>query len=466
MIAEYRLLDATALARLIAQGAVSRAEVRETALALIAAHNPTLGAVAQLYDPPQGKGEDGPFAGVPFLVKDNVIGTAGQPLSAIHRWLRAARSAGTATLARRHAAAGLVTLGSTTIPELSLSFTSEPEGHPPARNPWDRSRSPGGSSGGSAAAVAAGLVPMAHGTDGAGSLRVPAAHCGLVGFKPSRMRTPLGPDIAEGLAGMSYAHGLTRSLRDSAALLDATQGPEPGDPYAVPVPERPYLEEIARDPAPLRIALTTESPLGNAVDPEIVATVQGTARLLESLGHHVDIAAPDYDIVALATAWRLIAGTTALGAARRASLLTGVDALAALEPVNRAWLVEAAAASASDYAAAVQVVHRVGRAMGAFFERYDVLLSPVTAALAPPLGLLAGQGQSVDGFNRLFWDHAPFTCVFNASGGPAVSLPLGQSAGGLPIGVQLGAAFGKDGPLFALAGQLERAAPWQERRAY
>lgn len=466
MITEYRAWDATETAHQIARGAVSAREVRETALALIAAGNPSLGAVAQLYETPHGAGEGGPFAGVPFLVKDNVIAIEGRPISAVHRWFQGLRAPGTATLAARHAAAGLVTLGSTTIPELSLSFTSEPEGHAPARNPWDRSRSPGGSSGGSAAAVAAGFVPMAHGTDGAGSLRVPAAHCGLVGFKPSRIRTPLGPEIAEGLAGMSYAHALTRSLRDSAALLDATAGPETGDPYAAPAPVRPYREEIAANPGRLRIALTTASPMGNAVDPEIVAAVEATGRLLESLGHAVEIAAPAYDIAALASAWRLIAGCAALGAVRRASALSGQEALAALEPVNRAWVSEAAAASAPDYAAAVQGMHRIGRALGRFFTRYDVLLSPVTAEVAPPLGMLAGAGKSVDFFNQLFWEHAPFTCVYNASGGPAVSLPLGQSASGLPIGVQLGGPLGADGLLFALSGQLERAAPWSARRAF
>jgi amidase len=458
VIAEYAKLDATALAALIARGEVSAAEVREEALARIAA-NQALGAVAQLYTTPPPP-LPGPFHGVPFLVKDNVIARAGQPVSAIHRWLGGATASTTATLAGRHDAAGLVTLGSTTIPELSLSFTSEPEDHAPARNPFDPARGCGGSSGGSAAAVAAGLVPMAHGTDGAGSIRVPAAHCGLVGFKPSRIRTPLGPEAAEGLAGMSYAHALTRSVRDSAALLDATHGPERGDPYAVPPPARPYLAELQADPPPLRIALTTASPLGNAVAPEIITAVEDTARLLERLGHHVETAAPAYEINDLAAAWRLIAGVAALGAARRASRLTGRDAMAALEPVNTAWVAEAAAASAPDYAATVQLVHCMGRRLGAFFTHYDVLLSPVTAALAPRLGELAGKGLSVDEFNRKFWEHAPFTCVFNASGGPAVSLPLGRSATGLPIGVHLGADFGQDSMLFALCGQLERARPW------
>jgi amidase len=464
---DYAAHDATGLAALVKAREVSADDLLDAAIARIEQVNPQLNALAQtFYDHAKTQITaglpDGPFTGVPFLVKDSVIELEGTPISGVHRWFGGAVSQKSTTLAHRHAAAGLVTLGKTTIPELSLSFTAEPESHGPCRNPWDFSRSPGGSSGGSAAAVAAGMVPMAHGTDGAGSIRVPAAHCGLVGFKPSRIRTPLGPDIAEGLGGMSYAHGLTRSLRDSAALLDATHGPEAGDPYAVPPPARPYLQEITADPPKLRIALTTTSPLGNTVDPEIAAAVEDIARLCADLGHIVEIAAPAYDIAALAAAWRLIAGVTAGGAVARAARLTGRGA--ELEPVNAAWLAEARSRNAPDYAAAILTVHQMGRRMGAFFQNWDVLLSPVTTEIAPPLGALAGRGQSVDAFNRNFWEHAPFTCVFNASGGPAVSLPLAQTAAGLPIGIHLGADFGRDGTLFALAGQLDRARPWAARR--
>jgi amidase len=434
----------------------------EAAIRRIEALNPGLNAIAQVfYDRARAQIAaglpDGPFTGVPFLVKDSVIELAGTPISGVHRWFGGAISETSATLAQRHAAAGLVTLGKTSIPELSLSFTCEAAAHGPTRNPYDSERSPGGSSGGSAAAVAAGMVPMAHGTDGAGSIRVPAAHCGLVGFKPSRIRTPLGPDIAEGLGGMSFAHGLTRSLRDSAALLDATSGPEPGDPYQVAAPARPFLADLAQDPPPLRIAITTTSPLGNPVAPEIIGAVEAAGRLCAELGHIVEPAAPDYDIAALASAWRLIAGVTANGAVARATRLTGGVPAAALEPVNAAWLAEARAASAPAYAAAILAVHRTARRLGAFFLQWDVLLSPVTAELAPPLGWLAGAGLSVNEFNRRFWLHAPFTCAFNASGGPAVSLPLARAANGLPIGVQFGADLGRDGMLFSLAGQLQRA---------
>jgi amidase len=466
MIAEYTTLDATALAALVAQRAISADELLQCAIEHIEARNPTLNALAQtFYDHARAQIAAtlpaGPFTGIPFLVKDSVIEIAGTPVSGVHRWFGGALSSISSTLAQRHAAAGLVTLGKTTIPELSLSFTSEPVSHGAAHNPWDLTRSPGGSSGGSAAAVASGMVPIAHGTDGAGSIRVPAAHCGLVGFKPSRIRTPMGPIIAEALGGMSYAHALTRSVRDSATLLDATAGPEAGDPYAVPAPARPFRDELRADPPALRIAVTTESPLRNPVDPEIIAAVNATARTCAALGHHVDVAAPTYDIDALAAAWRLIAGVTALGAVTRASRLTGHDTLAELEPVNAAWLTEAQGTSASAYAAAIATVHGMGRRMAAFFRDYDVLLSPVTAALAPSLGQLAGAGLDVDEFNRRFWEHAPFTCVFNASGGPAMSLPLGRSSGGLPIGIHLGADFAHDATLFALAGQLERATPWK-----
>jgi amidase len=455
-------LDATGLAAIIRAGEISPGQVLDAAIRRIEDRNPALNAIAQtFYDHARAQIAaglpDGPFTGVPFLVKDSVIELAGTPISGVHRWFGGAVSESTSTLAKRHAAAGLVILGKTSIPELSLSFTSESPSHGVTRNPFDPARSPGGSSGGSAAAVASGMVPMAHGTDGAGSIRVPAAHCGLVGFKPSRIRTPLGPDISEGLGGMSFAHGLTRSLRDCAALLDATSGPEAGDPYQVLSPARPFLAELDNDPPRLRIAITTTSPMGNVVDPEIVAAVEATGRLCAELGHIVEPAAPDYDIAALAGAWRLIAGVTANGAVARASRLTGRDANAALEPVNAAWLAEARAATAPDYAAAILAVHRTARRLGTFFTQWDVLLSPVTAELAPPLGRLAGAGLSVDEFNRRFWEHAPFTCAFNAAGGPAFSLPLGRASNGLPIGVHFGADLGRDGLLFALAGQLQRA---------
>jgi amidase len=458
-------LDATALAALVARRDVSPSELLASAIERLEECNPQLNVLAQaFYDRARTQIDAGvpagPFAGVPFLVKDSVIELAGTPVSGVHRWLGGAISPVSSTLALRHAAAGLITFGKTTIPELSMSFTSEPESHGAAHNPWDPARSPGGSSGGSAAAVAAGIVPMAHATDGAGSIRVPAAHCGLFGFKPSRIRTPLGPVVAEGLAGMAYAHALTRSVRDSAALLDATAGPEPGDPYAVRPAERAFADEARVDPAPLRIAVTTTSPLGGPVDPEIVAAVESTAMLCAELGHHVGAAAPDYDLAALADAWRLIVGVTALGAVTRAGQLTGADVFAQLEPVNAAWLREAAATSASAYADAVVVVHQVGRRLAAFFANWDVLLSPVTSAVAPPLGTLAGAGLDVDTFNQKFWHHAPFTCAFNASGGPAMSMPLARSAAGVPIGIHFGADTGRDGLLFALAGQLERARPW------
>jgi amidase len=465
MIAATSALDATALAELVARREVSPEELVASAIERIAALDPSLNFMAQTF---YGRARAqiaaglpaGPFAGVPFLVKDSAIELAGAPVSGVHHWLGGAVSPTSSTLAQRHAAAGLITLGTTTIPELMMSFTSEPEVHGPARNPWDRSRSPGGSSGGSAAAVAAGIVPMAHASDGAGSIRVPAAHCGLVGFKPSRMRTPFGPAIAEALAGMAYAHAVTRSVRDSAALLDATAGPEPGDPYAVLPPHRPFADEVRADPAPLRIAVTTASPLGGTVDPEIVAAVESTAALCAALGHRVGYAAPDYDIGALIAAWRLIAGVGVFGVVTRASESTGRDVRAQLEAVNAAWFDEGAATSASAYADAVVTVHRIGRQMAAFFADWDVLLSPVTSDVAPPLGTLAGAGRDLDAFNETFWNHGPFTCAFNASGGPAMSLPLARTAAGLPIGLHFGADTGRDGVLFALAGQLERARPW------
>jgi amidase len=332
-------------------------------------------------------------------------------------------------------------------------------------------RSAGGSSGGAAAAVAAGLVPIAHASDGAGSIRVPAAHCGVFGFKPSRMRNPLGPRIAESNAGMGTPHAITRSVRDSAALLDATCGADIGDPYAVEAPRRPFLEETKRDPPPLRIGLVTSPGIDVDVDPHCLAAVVHAATLCGDLGHHVEEAVTGHHGEELKKAWRVIAGAGC--AASVGPVIAGMspaEAAALIEPVNLEWIEEGRSWSASDYLSAVSVLHRTGRTIGGFFKRFDILLSPVTAEIAPPLGALAGRGAALADFYNRFWAHAPFTPLFNATGFPAMSVPLywtvpsAEAPRGVPVGVQFGAGPGKDGALFGLPAQLERAQPWSGRR--
>ena len=467
--ADYEAHDATGLAALVRSRAVTATDLLDLALSRIDA-DPGINAVVHRYDDTARRRiahglPDGPFTGVPFLVKGTGAALAGAEFSNGSALLRGSVATVDSVLAARQLAAGLVPLGRTNVPEFALSFTTEPEAFGPTRNPWDRTRSPGGSSGGSAAAVAAGMVPMAHASDGAGSTRVPAAHCGLFGFKPSRMRNPMGPDVAEGVAGMGTPHAVTRSVRDSARLLDATSGPDIGDPYAVPPPARPFADELARPPVPLRIGLLGAAASPVPIDPACLEALDAAARLCQSLGHHVEPATLPHDAEGLRHAWRVIAGVNlvrpVLAEGKRRHL---PDPLAEIEPVNAEWLQEGQGWTGEDYLAAIAQLHRSSRAMGSFFQRHDILLSPVTATPPPILGQLAGHALSLDAFFQRFWDHAPFTPIFNASGCPAMSVPLGWPPSGLPIGVQFGAAFGQDGLLFALASQLEQAQPWFHRR--
>lgn len=457
---EYVKHDACSLAALIRRGEAQADEVLKWAIVCAERAEPSLHAIAHWLDaaPPV---PDGPFTGVPFLVKDTGTAVAGAPMTSGSRLFADNRSDADSTLVSRYRAAGLVLMGKTNTPELGLSFTTEPLAQGPTRNPWNLARSPGGSSGGSAAAVAAGIVPMAHASDGAGSIRLPAAHCGLFGFKPSRMRNPVGPMIGEALSGMSAAHCVSRSVRDSAALLDASAGAEPGDPYAAPPAARGFLAETLQDPPRLRIGFSTKVPGGTALHPDCAAAAERAALLCEALGHVVEEAALDYDAAALKAAWRTIAGVNAaLGVRAQLQAHPQLSADTGLEPVNRAWMAQAAATSAFDYAEAVNEIRRAGRRTGRSFAQFDVFLTPCAAAPAPLLGELACIDDDVDAFNDRFWAHGPFTAIYNANGCPAMSVPMGFCADGLPVGAHFGAALGQDGILFALAAQIERAQPW------
>lgn len=467
---DYEDYDAIGLAELVRAGEVKPAELLDAALSRADAHEPTLHALVHRFDDLARQAiadglPDGPFTGVPFILKNTGFEMEGTVLSTGSNLFRDNLSARDGTLVARYKVAGLVILAKSNTPEFALSFTTEPDAFGPSRNPWDTTRSPGGSSGGSTAAVAAGYLPMANTSDGAGSTRLPASHCGLFGFKPSRMLNPLGPVVVEAIAGMSTPHAASWSVRDNAALLDATAGPDMGDPYFVPVPKESYLSQVARDPRPLRIGFTPDSPLGTPVDPECRRVAEAAARLCEALGHTVEICEPGYDAHALKTAWRIIVGVNVAPAVEgRGRALGLADPLSSIEPVNAEWVREARALPATAYLGAVNTLHQTARALGRFFSRYDVLLSPTAAEFAPLLGTLAGAGKSLDAFYDAFWTHAPFTCAFNASGCPAMSVPLGMSDSGLPIGVQFGAGLGQDGLLFSLAGQLERARPWFHTR--
>ncbi len=467
---DYANHDALGLAALVRRREASPAELLEAAVERIERVNPQINAITlKLYDRARaaiaGGLPEGPFMGVPFLLKDLGQMLKGVRLATGSRLFADYVPAKDSTLAQRFEAAGLVIAGKTSTPELGCSITTEPAAFGPCRNPWDTARTPGGSSGGAAAAVAAGIVPMAHASDGGGSIRAPAAWCGLYGMKPSRARNPAGPDMGESLNGFSSNHCVSWSVRDSAALLDATSGPEPGDPYHVAPAGKPFLDEAGRDPPPLRIAFSTKSPGGGPVDAEWLAATVAAARLLADLGHHVEEDAPDYDLEALVTAWRVIVGAILDVQVTSYAAGKGIkEPLALLEPVNAVWVEEGRRRSAGDYFRAEMVQHGIARRLGAFFTRYDILLTPAMAGPPPPHGVLAGNTRDLDGFYRRLFGVTPFTAVFNASGGPAASIPFGLSSAGLPIGVQIGADLGRDGLIFALSGQVERARPWAALR--
>jgi Asp-tRNA(Asn)/Glu-tRNA(Gln) amidotransferase A subunit family amidase len=309
------------------------------------------------------------------------------------------------------------------------------------------------------------MLPMAHATDGGGSIRIPASCCGLFGLKPTRARNPMGPDAGEGWGGASVGHAVTRSVRDSAALLDVTAGPDVGDPYWAPPPAGPFLDEVGRPPGRLRIALATASWNGAPVDPECAAAATDAARLCESLGHHVEEARPDYNHEALGQATRIIIGANVraaldVGAKARGRAVEAGD----VERVTWEFAALGASHTAADYARSIGVVHRTGRAVARFFTRHDIVLSPTMCRPPFPLGVLDMSSADADAYLAAVLASIGFTSLFNSSGNPAMSVPLAWSRSGLPIGIQFAAPFGGEALLFRLAGQLEAARPWAARR--
>jgi Asp-tRNA(Asn)/Glu-tRNA(Gln) amidotransferase A subunit family amidase len=404
---------------------------------------------------------DGPFAGVPFVVKQLMADCAGTPTTVGSRFfatqpVAAADSAAVARMRR----AGLVIVGRSNTSEFGLAPTTEPAFGGATVSPWGKALSPGGSSGGSAAVVAARALPMAHATDGGGSIRIPAALCGLFGLKPSRGRISLAP-IGETLAGAGAQLCVSLSVRDSAALLDALAGGEPGDPYAAPAAGS-FLAATQRPPGRLRVAMMRRPVGGPSLDPELVAAVEATERLLEELGHVVEEAAPDYDAAAHGAAFGTVmsANTWTNIQVRANGRVPGPDDL---EPVTRLTAEAGRAVTAHDYIRAVQTFHRTGRALGAFFERFDILLSPTIARVSLPLGEVRMDG-TLEAFQEQLAPMVAFTSVCNATGVPAMSMPLAWSAGGLPIGLHFVARYGAEETLLSLAAQLEQARPWRDRR--
>ena len=467
--AEYEAYDALGLAALVKAGEVSATEVLEAAIARVEARNPAVNAVVmELYDLAAQAIEaglpDGPFTGVPFLLKDLGAALAGARTAGGSRFFADLPPASEDSLhVSRLKRAGMVIYGKSSSCELGLSLTCEPQLYGPSRNPWDLERTPAGSSGGAAAAVAARMLPIAHASDGFGSIRAPAASCGLVGLRPTRARNTLGPSTGEVLGGLAIEHAVSLTVRDNAALLDATSGPGPGDPYVAPPPIRPFLEEVGADPGTLRIAVTSRTPNGAPVDTDPLRVLQEAATLCADLGHRVDGADPAIDGADVVPTFRTISAVNILNTVR-AHPAGRAPAPGELETVvaNTAALAEGI--DGATYMAAVHTAHRIGRQMAAFHEDWDVLLTPGLGTLPPKLGWLDTMMEDLEEYWRRIFRFSPFTVWFNLTGQPAMMIPLGETENGFPVAVQAIARFGDEATLFRLASQLEAARPWIARR--
>jgi amidase/6-aminohexanoate-cyclic-dimer hydrolase len=475
MIGDLGAADATELAGLVAQGAVSPSELLDAALAAVEARNPAINAVVHLQEGVARKAiadglPIGPFRGVPFLLKDLGCEARDFPTHNGSRLFANTRWGRDSAIYDRMRATGVVTFGRTTSPEGGIGAATEAAVYGgPTRNPWSLGRTSGGSSGGAGAAVAAGIVAFAHGSDGGGSVRIPASSCGLFGFKPTRARLPDGPYVGEGWAGMAIDGFLTRSVRDTATMLDACEGADLGAPYVAPALGRGHAAAISRPPRRLRIALCDTTLTGDPIHPEVAEAVRATARLLDALGHHVEPGFPaGVDVGMMMRAWTdIVAVGTALSVQKA---LKGRDlAEGDVEGVTRGAIAHTASLAPTRYLEAVGEIHSFGRQMAAYFaDGPDILLSATLAEPPARVGRFAHTTEDYVGFrtgpNGIF-AYSPFCAAFNASGQPAASLPLAQSSDGLPIGVHLAAAFGNDEELIALCAEIERAAPWSARRA-
>lgn len=495
IIDDFEAYDALGLAALVRDRQVSAAELVRAAIDRIEARNHRVNAVvlrldeaalqaACALDQRAGGTATGPLAGVPFLLKDLLATCAGTPTTESCRLLADRIAAADSEIVARYRRAGLIVVGKTNTPEFGILPVTQSRLRGPARNPWNLDFNAGGSSGGSAAAVAAGMVPAAHGSDGGGSIRIPASCCGLFGLKPTRGRNPLGPALGDVLSGFVQEHVITRTVRDSAALLDTTAGADPGAPYAAPPAAGAFLDEITRPPGRLRIAWSARALLGNTTHPDCRAAVEDAAGLCETLGHDVIELAPALDIQALVRTFLVIGTVDAACQVRAAMAAAGRPiSFGDLEP--QTWLLSTIGArlSAVEFAEAQESARLLGRSMAGFFADIDLLLTPTMAY--PPLrndALRVTPAQSAmirglraipvrAGLDRLLdvlagtaFEATANTMLFNMTGQPAMSVPLFWPEDGLPVGVQFAARFGEEATLLRLAAQLEAAQPWFSRR--
>ena len=470
MFKEYDQYDAVALAQLVRKGDVSPEQLLEEAIARLEQRDPALNTVVnKLYDLARDAIRaglpDGPMRGVPFLLKDLHALCSGAVTSQGCRFFKDNLADHDTELVSRYKRGGLVIFGKTNTPEFGLTITTEPVLFGPTRNPWSRDYTAGGSSGGAAAAVAAGLVPAAHASDGGGSIRIPSSCCGVFGLKPTRGRNPQGPDRGEGWSGMSTEHAITRSVRDSAAILDLTCGPDLGAPYFAGPPRQAYSSEVGADPRRLRIAFATRTPVGEKVAPDCEQAVAEAAGLLESMGHRVEEAKLDFVPEELGPAFRtVIGGNTRVAIESYAAKAGRPPSAEYFEKITWLMYESGETATAADYARAVQVLHRTGRMVARFFERYDLLLTPTLPRPPEKLGVFNMNTDDIEAYRTAVSLFTSFTAPFNASGNPAMSVPLHWTSAGLPIGVQFAGRYGDEATLLSLAAQLERARPWFHRR--
>jgi amidase len=467
-LSDYTAHDATGLSELIAARSISPAEVLDAARRAIEAVEPALNAVLDgpLADPVEAAA-DGPLLGVPFAAKDT-LSEAGRPLGFGSRLLDGFRATRDSTLAERFRDAGLVTVVRTATPEFAFNTDTAPVLHGPTRNPWNLERSPGGSSGGSAALVAARALPMAHANDGGGSIRVPAAWCGLVGLKPSRGRVPLGPAVGEAVSGLAHEFALTRTVRDAAALLDAVNGPSPGDRYYVARPHRAYVDVLREELPPLRIALHTGSYFGSPTAPAARTAVERAGAILEGLGHHVEEASPEVARDALLHSTETIWAVDLANLARAFARLTRREpGPALLEAASWACVRRGRELSALELESAASYVNAMSRRWGRFMDEHDLYICPTTPGPAPPSGVpdqADPRFDSARAWVEEIFDRIPFTPIANVTGQPAISIPLGEDPEGMPLGVMLTAQTLRDDLLLRVAGILEEANPWSDRR--
>ncbi|MBL8658656.1 MAG: amidase [Rhodospirillales bacterium] len=492
---DFESYDALALAALVRDRQVSAEELVAAAIGRIEARNPQLNAVvlrlddsareaARAFDRSRGEADHGAFAGVPFLLKDLIATCAATPTTASCRLLSDRLAAADSELVARYRRAGLIFAGKTNTPEFGILPVTESRLRGPARNPWNLAFNAGGSSGGTAAAVAAGMVPAAHGSDGGGSIRIPASCCGLFGLKPTRGRIPMGPVIGDLLSGFVQEHVITRSVRDSAALLDATCGADAGAPYAAPPATGPFLAEVGREPGRLRIAWTAKALLGNATHPECRAAVEDAAQVCAALGHDVEEAAPALDVAKLVRTF-LVIGTVDAGLTFKAAVASAGRRVRFDDLEPQSWLLATIGRrlGAIEFAEAQEAARLAGRAMARFLTDFDLLLTPTMAY--PPLRVgelkvTPAQAAAVRVLRRVpisrvldrildvlagsAFEATANTMLFNMTGQPAMSMPLFWTSDGLPIGVQFAARFGAEATLLRLAAQLEATRPWFLRR--